>query len=69
MIELEQCAFCGGKARVFRLGTKPAYTEWGCECVNCGAMPWVFVISNVYANDDEYIKECIARKWNRRSYK
>ena len=67
MIELKPCAYCGGKARVFRLGTKPAFTEYGCECVCCGAMPFVFVISNVYANDMEYIKEVISRKWNRRA--
>ena len=66
MIELMPCAYCGGKPRVFRLGTKPSFTEWGCECVQCGAMPFVFVISNVYENDMEYIREVIARKWNRR---
>ena len=44
MTELKPCPFCGGRARLFRIGHQSgtAFDDWGIECVQCGAMPWAF---------------------------
>lgn len=67
MTELKACPFCGGKARVFRLGHQrgAAFDDWGVECIKCGAMPKVY---SVFQNDDqEAIYEICAKGWNQRA--
>ena len=69
MTELKPCPFCGGRARLFRIGHQngTAFDDWGIECVSCGAMPWAF---SVYRFEDEAeIREKCAAKWNRREGK
>ena len=58
------CPFCGGEARLIRLGHQDgtAFDDHAVECVKCGAVPLVF---SMFCNDDpDEIYE--ARKWNRR---
>lgn len=67
MTELKPCPFCGGRARLFRIGHQngTAFDDWGIECVSCGAMPWAF---SVYQFEDQAeIHEKCAAKWNRRA--
>ena len=67
MTELKACPFCGGRARLFRIGHQKgtAFDDWGIECVKCGAMPWAF--STYCGNDQAEIHEKCATKWNRRA--
>ena len=67
MTELKPCPFCGGHARLFRIGHQngTAFDDWGIECVKCGAMPWAF---SVYQFEDQAeIHEKCAERWNRRA--
>lgn len=67
MVELKPCPFCGGRARVIRLGHKngTAFDDWGVECIKCGAMPKVITMYQFH--DTETIERECARFWNRRA--
>ena len=67
MTELKPCPFCGGRARLVRLGHQSgtAFDDWGIECVKCGAMPWTF--SLYLCRTQEEVHETCAERWNRRA--
>lgn len=66
MTELKPCPFCGGRARLVRLGHQngTAFDDWGIECVKCGAMPWAFEMFQ--CRTQEEVHETCAERWNRR---
>ena len=42
MEKLKPCPFCGGEAGVFHNDNFCNILLWGVECLECGALVWVF---------------------------
>ena len=55
--KLKPCPFCGGEAGTFHNNNLCQKLLWGVECLECGAMVWVF---------PEQTEEDAIKMWNGR---
>lgn len=62
VISLEQCPFCGGKAKFVDYGEEGEFEDWDIECESCH----ILFIAPGKESGDVTTKEEVATAWNRR---